>query len=80
MQQFQQRVGMNLMFIIWGISISSGKGVRTMLLVPNESLWNLNGFLISFIVAASSQFLTGLKRQRNCMKQLTCHYRAAAAR
>jgi SSS family solute:Na+ symporter len=47
-------VGMNLMFIIWGMA--SGKGVKTMLLAPSESLWNLNGFLVSFIVAGIAFF------------------------
>jgi len=42
-------VGMNLMFIVWGIA--SGNGVKKMLLAPRDSLFHLNGFLVSFIVA-----------------------------
>jgi len=42
-------VGMNLMFIVWGIA--SGNGVKKMLLAPRDSLLHLNGFLVSFIVA-----------------------------
>ena len=42
---------MNLMFIIWGAV--SGMGVKSMLLMPRETLCNLNGFLVSFIVAGA---------------------------
>ncbi|MDP6634855.1 MAG: sodium:solute symporter family protein [Phycisphaerae bacterium] len=42
-------VGMNLVFIVWGIV--GGKGVNTMLLLPQKFLLDLNGFLVSFIVA-----------------------------
>jgi len=42
-------VGMNLGFLIYGIA--SGKGVKSMVLTPQDFLFNLNGFLVSFIVA-----------------------------
>jgi len=42
-------VGMNLMFLIWGIA--SGGGAKSLLLTPQGFLLNLNGFLVSFIVA-----------------------------
>jgi solute:Na+ symporter, SSS family len=42
-------VGMNLGFLIWGVI--DGAGAKVMLLIPRASLLNLNGFLVSFIVA-----------------------------
>jgi len=42
-------VGMNLTFIVWGVA--SGTGIKRMLLAPQDFLCNLNGFLVSFIVA-----------------------------
>ncbi|MBL7219513.1 MAG: sodium:solute symporter family protein [Phycisphaerae bacterium] len=42
-------VGMNLTFIVLGVV--SGTGVKSMLLTPQDFLLNLNGFLVSFIVA-----------------------------
>ena len=42
-------VGTNLMFIVWGVA--GGTGIKSMLLMPRSSLLNLNGFLVSFIVA-----------------------------
>ena len=44
-------VGMNLMFIVWGLILPGDKGVKKMLLVPQKFLLNLNGFLVSFIAA-----------------------------
>jgi len=44
-------VGMNLMFIVWGVIEGGGPGVMKRLLLPQPALWNLNGFLASFIVA-----------------------------
>ena len=44
-------VGMNLMFLVWGLIIGGGPGAKKMLLVPQGFLLNLNGFLVSFIVA-----------------------------
>ena len=42
-------VGMNLTFIVWGVV--SGTGIKRMLLAPQGFLCNINGFLVSFIVA-----------------------------
>ena len=44
-------VGMNLMFLVWGLL--GGTGAKKMLLAPQEFLLNLNGFLVSFIVAGA---------------------------
>lgn len=48
-------VGMNLMFLVWGL-VSE----RNMLLAPQDFLGNLNGFLVSFIVAGAVFFLVSL--------------------
>ncbi len=44
-------VGMNLMFLIWGLVVGGGPGIRKMLLTPQDFLFKLNGFLVSFIAA-----------------------------
>jgi len=51
-------VGMNLTFLIWGMV--SGTGAKKMLLAPQEFLLNLNGFLVSFIVAGAVFFVVSL--------------------
>jgi len=48
-------VSMNLMFLVWGLL--GGTGAKNMLLAPQEFLLDLNGFLVSFIVAGAV-FLT----------------------
>jgi SSS family solute:Na+ symporter len=48
-------VGMNLMFLVWGLV-----SARNMLLAPQDFLGNLNGFLVSFIVAGAVFFLVSL--------------------
>ena len=53
-------VGMNLMFIVWGVIVGGGPGVTKMLLVPRDSLWSLNGFLVSFLVAGVVFFVVSL--------------------
>ena len=44
-------VGMNLMFLIWGLIVGGGPGVKKMLLMPQGFLLELNGFLVSFLAA-----------------------------
>ena len=44
-------VGMNLAFLVWGLVDSGGPGIKKMLLLPQSFLLDLNGFLVSFIVA-----------------------------
>ena len=51
-------VGMNLTFLVWGIA--GGAGAKKMLLNPNPSLGQLNGFLVSFIVAGVIFFVGSL--------------------
>jgi len=53
-------VGMNLTFLIWGLVTGGGLGAKKMLLVPQESLLNLNGFLVSFLVAGAVFFVISL--------------------
>jgi SSS family solute:Na+ symporter len=48
-------VGMNLTFLVWGLL----SGTR-MLLMPQDFLLNLNGFLVSFIVAGVVFFVVSL--------------------
>jgi len=52
-------VGMNLTFLIWGM-VREGTTAKKMLLLPQSSLLNLNGFLVSFIVAGVVFFLVSL--------------------
>ena len=47
-------VGMNLTFLVWGIA--SGGGAKSILLMPQTFLGNLNGFLVSFITAGVAFF------------------------
>ena len=53
-------VGMNLTFLVWGLITGGGPGAKKMLLVPQESLLNLNGFLVSFLVAGAVFFIVSL--------------------
>jgi len=52
-------VGMNLTFLIWGL-VGEGTSAKKMLLAPQGFLLNLNGFLVSFIVAGVVFFLVSL--------------------
>ncbi|HUS91343.1 MAG TPA: sodium:solute symporter family protein [Phycisphaerae bacterium] len=49
-------VGMNLVFLVWGLLEGGGAGAKKMLLMPQASLGHLNGFLVSFLVAGAVFF------------------------
>ena len=53
-------VGMNLAFLIYGLTQGGVKGAKGMILMPQEFLGGLNGFLVSFIVAGAVFFLVSL--------------------
>ena len=53
-------VGMNLTFLVWGLITAGGPGVKKMLLLPQKSLLNLNGFLVSFLVTGAVFFAVSL--------------------
>ncbi len=50
-------VGMNMVFVVWGLVKGSVKG---MVLAPQERFCSLNGFLVSFIVAGVVFFVVSL--------------------
>jgi len=53
-------VGMNVAFLVWGIAEGGRAGAKKMALLPRASLGNLNGFLVSFLVAGAVFFLVSL--------------------
>jgi len=53
-------VGLNLAFLVCGLIIGGGPGAKRMLLMPQDFLLNLNGFLVSLIVAGLVFFLVSL--------------------
>jgi SSS family solute:Na+ symporter len=53
-------VGMNLAFLVAGMVRGGAPGAKKMLLLPQPFLYNLNGFLVSFIVAGVVFFLVSL--------------------